>query len=121
MKLKTMPCIILQLYAVFATRTKRKTYKKKEEKKSKTLHRCKSRGFPPGCIFLRCFFADKGCIFQFLSNINSDAKRRASPQCPPNTDSGYSFYVFIKGFQRWDYILLFFCLNCTRTCEQTGC
>lgn len=72
-------CIILDfmLYLLYGQEKK-----KKLEKQSKNTTDVKQRFFSPAVFF---YAVAKGCIFQFLSNFNSDAKLWAAPQCPPNT------------------------------------
>lgn len=77
----------------------------KKTTEQKTLQ-MSSRGFFSPAVFF--YAVADGCIFQSLSNFNSDANSgRASVPSEHKANSGYSFYVFIKGFQRWNYILLF--------------
>lgn len=66
------------------TTHQKNTRKKKKKKKPEQKHyRCKAEVFFPPAVFF--YAVAKGCIFQFLSNFNSDAKLGPPPQCPPNT------------------------------------
>lgn len=46
--------------------------KKQHEKTEQKHYRCKAEVFFPPAVFF--YAVAKGCIFQFLSNLNSDAK-----------------------------------------------
>lgn len=85
-----------RFYAVFVIWTK-------NEKQSKNTTDVKQRFFFPSCIFLRCckrlYFSISLTVMQNLGRASVPSEHKAN--------SGYSFYVFIKGFQRWNYILLF--------------
>lgn len=73
-----------------------------------THYRCKAEICfpPPSAVFF--YAVAKGCIFQRLSDFNSDAKLGATPRCPLNTQqSQVNLFTFLsEGFQRWNYILL---------------
>lgn len=85
-----------RFYAVFVIWTKKRKTKQKH-------YRCKAEVFFPSCIFLRCckrlYFSISLTVMQNLGRASVPSEHKAN--------SGYSFYVFIKGFQRWNYILLF--------------
>lgn len=91
-------CIVLDftLYLLYGQ-------KKKKEKQSKNTTDVKQRFFFPSCIFLRCC---KRLYFSISLTVMQDSGRASVPS-EHKANSGYSFYVFIKGFQRWNYILLF--------------
>ena len=59
----------------------------------------------------------KVVFFNFSRNFRGDARPgpHLSPFRTQSNNSGYSFYVFIKGFRRYGTSLHspFFCLNCT--------
>lgn len=80
--------------------------KKQHRKRSKNTTDLKQRFFFPSCIFLRCckrlYFSISLELLTVMQNLG-----RASVPSEHRANSGYSFYVFIKGFQRWNYILLF--------------
>lgn len=86
-----------RFYAVFVIWTKKK------EKQSKNTTDVKQRFFFPSCIFLRCC---KRLYFSISLTVMQDSGRASVPS-EHKANSGYSFYVFIKSFQRWNYILLF--------------
>lgn len=98
-------CIILDfmLYLLYGQKKKKHTTKQKH-------YRCKSRGFfSPSCIFLRCCKKKKRLYFSISLELLTVMQNVGDASVPSEhkADSGYSFYVFIKTFQRWNYILLF--------------
>lgn len=89
-----------RFYAVFVIWTK-KTQKTKQKH-----YRCKAEVFFPQLYFFTLL--QKVVFFNFSRTLTvMQNSGRASVPSEHKANSGYSFYVFIKGFQRWNYILLF--------------
>lgn len=104
MKLNTM-MYRFRFYAVFVIWTK-KTQKTKQKH-----YRYKAEVFFPAVFF---YAVAKGCIFQFLSNFNSDAKH--GPHLGPLRTQSKFRLLFLRFYQRLSKMELhspFFCLNCT--------
>lgn len=103
-KKKTTVCIILDfmLYLLYGQR-KKKTHKTQKH------YRCKAEVFFPRLYFFTQFFRKKVVFFNYSLTVTvmQNLGHTSVPFSEHKADSGYSFYVFIKGFQRWNYILLF--------------
>lgn len=87
--------------------------KKKNPRKTKQKHyRCKAEVFFPPAVFF--YAVAKGCIFQFLSNFDSDAK--LGPRLSALRTQSKFRLLFLRFYQRFSKMELhspFFCLNCT--------
>lgn len=80
--------------------------KTKHKKRSKNTTDVKAEVFFPQLYFFTLL--QKVVFFNFSSRTLTVMQNlgRSVPS-EHKANSGYSFYVFIKGFQRWNYILLF--------------
>lgn len=108
-------CIMIDfmLYLLYGQQNRQK--KKNPEKTKQKHYRCKAEVFFPSCIFLRCckkkkkrlYFSTLLSISRTLTVMQNPGPRLSALFSEHEANSGYSFYVFIKGFQRWNYIFLF--------------
>lgn len=81
-------------YAVFVIWTKKK---KQHEKTEQKHYRCKAEVFFPPAVFF--YAVAKGCIFQFLSNLNSDAK--LGPRLSALWTQSKFRLIFLRFYQRF--------------------
>lgn len=71
--------------------------KKQHEKTEQKHYRCKAEVFFPPAVFF--YAVAKGCIFQFLSNLNSDAK--LGPRLSALWTQSKFRLIFLRFYQRF--------------------